>query len=77
MLSPTQTPVVFLQGRSRHIAGVDRHILLKCPSTGMHVKHWLADEPNENPNSYRQIACAACTRIHFVNAETGKLLGEK
>jgi hypothetical protein len=54
-----------------------RHILLKCPSTGMHVQHWLADEPDLTDNSYRQIACPACTRIHFIHPETGKLLGEK
>jgi hypothetical protein len=54
-----------------------RHILLKCPSTGMHVQHWLGDEPDDSKNSYRQIPCPACTRIHFINPETGKLLGEK
>jgi hypothetical protein len=43
----------------------------------MQVQHWLADDPEEAPNSYRQVACPACTRFHFVNAETGKLLGEK
>ncbi|HZR90114.1 MAG TPA: hypothetical protein VFB02_25215 [Bradyrhizobium sp.] len=43
----------------------------------MHVQHWLADEPNAPPHSYRQIDCPACTRIHFINPETGKLLGEK
>ncbi|HLG82453.1 MAG TPA: hypothetical protein VKY22_15665 [Bradyrhizobium sp.] len=54
-----------------------RHILLKCPATGMHVQHWLADEPDAAHNSYRQMVCPACTRIHFVNPQTGKLVGEK
>jgi acetone carboxylase gamma subunit len=43
----------------------------------MHVQHWLADEPDATKHAYRQVACPACTQIHFVNAETGKLLGEK
>ena len=54
-----------------------RNILLKCPTTGMHVQHWLADEPDAPQHSYRQIACPACARMHFVNSQTGKLLGEK
>ncbi len=59
------------------LSHMGRHILLKCPGTGMHVQHWLADEPGQEQNLYRQIACPACTRIHFVNSQTGKLLGEK
>ena len=60
-----------------YVSSMARHILLKCPTTGMHVQHWLAEEPDAAPHSYRQIACPACTRIHFINPETGKLLGEK
>jgi hypothetical protein len=56
---------------------MDRHILIKCPRTGMHVQHWLEDEPNEPEGVYRQITCPACVQLHFVNPKTGKLLGER
>ncbi len=55
-----------------------RHILFKCPQLGMQVQHWLPatsdDEPKE---AYRHVVCPACTRLHFINPETGKLLGEQ
>ncbi len=44
----------------------------------MQVQHWLPaasdDEPKE---AYRHVVCPACTRLHFINPETGKLLGEQ
>ena len=42
---------------------MDRHILIKCPRTGMHVQHWLEDEPNELEG--------------VINPKTGKLWSEK
>jgi hypothetical protein len=27
-------------------------------------------------NQYEQITCPACTRLHFLNRKTGKLLGQ-
>jgi hypothetical protein len=55
-----------------------RHILFKCPQLGTNVQHWLpeaspADEPNAN--AYVSFVCLACTRLHFIHKETGKLLG--
>lgn len=56
-----------------------RHIIFKCPQLGTNVQHWLPDAPPEdqpNSNSYVSVACLACTRLHFIHRETGKLLGK-
>jgi hypothetical protein len=46
--------------------------------TGLNVQHWLADEATPNdPHTYEPVVCQACTRLHFVNRVSGKLLGEK
>lgn len=59
-------------------AGMDRHIIFKCPHTGLNVQHALeAPSADSQKDSYRSIYCPACTRIHFIHHETGKLLGEK
>jgi len=62
-----------------------RHILFKCPRLGTNVQHWLPatspeDEAGSNSagsNSYVSVVCLACTRLHFIHKETGKLLGEE
>ena len=56
-----------------------RHILFKCPRLGTNVQHWLpatSPEDEANPNSYVSAVCLACTGLHFIHKETGKLLGE-
>ena len=54
-----------------------RHILFKCPQTGMNVQHWLDEMPaGESEDSYKSVDCPACTLVHFIHRETGKLLGE-
>jgi hypothetical protein len=54
------------------------NILFRCPRTGLNVQHWLADEvmPDHSSSTYETIICKACTRLHFINRLTGKLLGE-
>jgi hypothetical protein len=55
-----------------------RHVLFKCPQLGTHVQHWLPkSSPSDEPNSYAAVVCPACTRLHFIHKETGKLLGDK
>jgi len=56
---------------------MDRHILFRCPRLGTQVQHWLPkiSAPDE-PDSYASVVCLACTRLHFIHKETGKLLGE-
>jgi hypothetical protein len=52
--------------------------IYKCPTTGLKVQGWLADEPSsENANkTYEAVICTACTRAHFVNRKTGRTLGD-
>jgi len=51
-------------------------LLFKCPRTGMNVQHWLAEPATDDPRPvYESVVCKACTRIHFINSLTGKLLG--
>lgn len=54
------------------------NIVFRCPHTGMHVQHWMAEEvTGETPRGiYDTVICNACARIHFINRRTGKLLGE-
>jgi hypothetical protein len=54
-----------------------RHILFKCPQVGENVQHWLPEpSPEDKPNAYVSVVCLACTRLHFIHKETGKLLGK-
>jgi hypothetical protein len=54
------------------------HILFRCPRLGTNVQHWLPETPPEDEphsNAYASVVCLACTRLHFIHKETGKLLG--
>ncbi len=55
-----------------------RHIIFKCPQTDMNVQHWLDAEPISAGQSseFEAAVCQACTKLHFVNKSTGKVLGE-
>jgi hypothetical protein len=46
-----------------------------CPATSMNVQHWL-DDDDASENRYDSITCPACTRLHFLNRKTGRLLGQ-
>jgi hypothetical protein len=63
----------------RSTKGGMANILFKCPNTGMHVEHWLAEPSAEEEKrcTYEGATCPACTRIHFINRSTGELLGER
>ncbi len=56
---------------------MDRHIVFRCPETGLNVQHWLAEVPNEPTGTHRPVVCKACTKLHFINSSTGKLLGQR
>ena len=53
------------------------NIVFKCPRTGFNVQHWLAEESEDDSSStsYETVVCQACSRLHFINRSTGKLLG--
>jgi hypothetical protein len=52
------------------------HIVFKCPQTGMNVQHWLANTEDDPKGTHKPVVCQACTRLHFIDSSTGKLLGE-
>jgi hypothetical protein len=55
-----------------------RPIVYKCPQTGMNVQHWLSDSPNDaQKKTHETIVCPACSKLHFINNTSGKLLGQK
>ncbi len=43
----------------------------------MNVQHFLTNAPEDKKDSYSSVVCPACTKMHFVHATTGKVLGEK
>lgn len=56
---------------------MSRHIIFKCPRTGMNVQHRLDDVPADKAeDAYKSVNCPACTLTHFIHRRTGKLLGE-
>ncbi len=51
--------------------------LYRCPTSGLRVQGWIADDPTESePERFEAVTCLVCTRIHLVNPKTGKVLGE-
>ena len=51
--------------------------ILTCPNTNMSVGHCFDDEDEDAPDTeYEAITCPACTRVHFINRKTCKLLGQ-
>ena len=51
--------------------------VFRCPNTGKNVQGWVADDPSEREAwSFEAVTCTACTRVHFVDPRTGKMLGE-
>jgi hypothetical protein len=51
--------------------------LFTCPETNLRVQHWRDDDESVPENEYEGISCPACTKVHFINRKTGKLLGEE
>jgi hypothetical protein len=47
----------------------------RCPTTGQQVQGTLPDIENIGPAVFEAVACQACSRIHLVNAKTGKPIG--
>jgi hypothetical protein len=50
-------------------------LIFTCPACGMKVQHWLEGGRDIQDNQYESVICRACTRLHFINRKTGKLLG--
>jgi hypothetical protein len=75
---PTLIKVNMTAGPGWQIAGPMSNVVFRCPRTGLNVQHWLAEEvsPGDPQCTYEAVVCKACTRLHFINRATGKLLGE-
>jgi hypothetical protein len=53
-----------------------RPFLFRCPVTALNVQSFIAGSATENDDdTYEPVKCTACTRIHLVNPNTGKVLG--
>ncbi len=69
-------PIFFCQTGIIILPGMGRHIVFKCPQTGMNVQHSLADTADDAKDAYVSVLCQACTKLHFINSSTGNLLGK-
>jgi hypothetical protein len=52
-----------------------RPFIYRCPSTGLNVQDFAADDPEGDDEAYEPVICTACTRVHLVDPKTGKVLG--
>ena len=51
--------------------------IFTCPNTDLNVQHSFDDEDEDAPDTeYEAITCPACTRLHFINLKTRRLLGQ-
>ena len=54
-------------------------IIYRCPTTGLNVQGWFADDParaDADDDTYESLICTACTKLHLVNFKTGRVLGD-
>ena len=53
-------------------------IIYRCPTTGLNVQGWFADDPAhaDADDTYELLICTACTKLHLVNPKTGRVLGD-
>ena len=49
--------------------------LYRCPNTGQQVQAWTDDPPvADDPKAFQSVKCIACSRSHWVNPRTGRVL---
>lgn len=48
-----------------------RNLIFTCPVTNQNVQHRFEATSDQD---YESVTCLACTRIHFINLKTGKVL---
>jgi hypothetical protein len=53
------------------------NLIYRCTRTGSNVQVGLTQGSTRDQDSYEAVACLACGRMHFVNKQTGRLLGDK
>jgi hypothetical protein len=62
------------------------NIIYRCPTTGLNVQGWFADDPASAnvgdsaranaDETYEAVLCTACTKLHLINPKTGRTLGD-
>ena len=63
---------VIMKSRVPHIM---TEFLYRCPNTGQQVQAWTDDPPvADDPEAYQSVKCIACSRLHWVNPRTGRVL---
>jgi hypothetical protein len=60
--------------KSRDKGGMD--LIFVCPRTNLHVHHRM-DRTSARDHEYEAVACPACLRLHFINSNSGELLGHE
>jgi hypothetical protein len=51
-------------------------IIFHCPNVDLRVRQLPDGDARQNREEiYDSVLCHACTRLHFINKKTGKLLG--
>jgi len=53
---------------------MEKFIIFRCPNTGMDVQTLFRIQEDDEYPIFETINCAACTKLHFLNLKTGKLL---
>lgn len=48
-------------------------IVFRCPDTGVEVQTSIPTE-SSGARTYQGLLCVACTRLHFIDTATGKLV---
>ncbi|WP_130212536.1 hypothetical protein [Bradyrhizobium genosp. SA-3] len=68
---------VVFQSKVRHMADRKtwRPIIFSCPDTGDRVQGLLPDAPELSADDLREITCAACDGVHFIDLRTGAMIG--
>jgi len=51
-------------------------ILFRCPTTGLPVQGWVADDPDADGQIFVAVSCTACNGSHLVDPKSGKRLGD-
>jgi hypothetical protein len=46
-------------------------ILIKCPSTGLSVQHWLPDAPGDKRTAIRPVSAGLCQTAFHSSKEAG------
>ena len=57
-----------------HLEEMSTPFIFKCPATSQNVQGQLDEDAGDD--EYEPMTCPACTRLHFFNRKTGKILGQ-